>query len=427
MEHIHIDRVTEANRPAVQAWLVEQGIAQDRVEKMRDGTLYNAYTKPAYLRAILSRTDYTAPSEPAAKVSRIPGSFSGAVNRGKLAASIRLLGSPRQDYPAPSEPSPAVLEAIRALPPLAAPASPRQDIEPSNGADKDTAGQLADIIRQMVNHGPINEQRVIQLIAEHAPRGETTTKERLIVVREQERIELPEEPRHETFPTVLSAVGANIPVMLVGPAGAGKTTLGKQISAALALHFSHTGAIDTRYALSGYEDAYGKYVGTPFRERYEHGGMFLFDECDASDPSALLWCNTAIANGVCAFPDKEVDRHPDFRLIAACNTYGRGADRVYVGRNQLDGATLDRFVVIEFDYDERLERTVFGDTTWTTRVQKVRAAVAQLKLRHVVSPRATLYGAALLAAGLPQTQVEHMTLWKGLEADQIAKVNSHAN
>jgi hypothetical protein len=42
-------------------------------------------------------------------------------------------------------------------------------------------------------------------------------------------------------------------------------------------------------------------------------------------------------------------------VCAAANTYGTGADALYVGRNQLDAATLDRFYVVEMDYDRKLE------------------------------------------------------------------------
>jgi cobaltochelatase CobS len=38
------------------------------------------------------------------------------------------------------------------------------------------------------------------------------------------------------------------------------------------------------------------------------------------------------------------------------NTFGTGADRQYVGRNQLDESTLDRFRIgqIERDYDSEI-------------------------------------------------------------------------
>lgn len=371
--------ITDSNRSHIKAWLVSQGIDATRVESMRDATLYKAYAKPAYLRAILSRGDYN-------------------VNVAKPVAP-RPLEAPAPVIYAPQEPAPRVAVA------------------------GDAPTQLAALIASIAG-GAVDEARVIDLIHQHAPRPDERVIERLIIDRQGERIELPDDIRHEKFEETLACVMSNIPVMLVGPAGAGKTTLGKQISVALGLSFSHTGAVSSRYELSGFVDAHGNYQRTAFRDAFEHGGVFLFDEIDGSDSGALLWCNTAIANGECAFPDGSIHRHADFRLIAAANTFGRGADRVYVGRNQLDGASLDRFAVIDFDYDEKMERAIFGDNDWTLRVQKIRRAIVELKLRHVVSPRATDYGKRLLQAGITQDRVEQMAIFKGLKADDIAKINN---
>ncbi|MCH7728630.1 MAG: hypothetical protein IH991_19420, partial [Planctomycetes bacterium] len=72
----------------------------------------------------------------------------------------------------------------------------------------------------------------------------------------------------------------------------------------------------------------------------------------------LVVVNAALANGHLRLPDgTTVDRHADFVCAAAANTFGTGADRQYVGRNQLDAATLDRFAAcrLAFDYDVDLE------------------------------------------------------------------------
>ena len=92
------------------------------------------------------------------------------------------------------------------------------------------------------------------------------------------------------------------------------------------------------------DSAQGTIVSTEFRKAYENGGLFLFDEIDASMPGAILAFNAALANNFMDFPDKKVPRHKDFYCIAAANTFGSGADRQYVGRNQLDAASLDRFI-----------------------------------------------------------------------------------
>lgn len=227
---------------------------------------------------------------------------------------------------------------------------------------------------------------------------------------------------HKALPTILTAVVAGTSPFLVGPAGSGKTTLAEQIATALGLKFYMASRVTSEYKLVGFVDANGKTVRTQFREAYEHGGIFLFDEVDASDPDALTAFNAALAGQLADFPDGMVRRHADFAALAAGNTFGRGADRQYVGRNQLDAATLDRFQTFEIDYDEELERQLAGDAVWCTYVQKVRAAIEHEKVRHVVSPRASISGAKLLAAGIDRAVVEQACVWKGMDAAQMTRV-----
>ena len=185
---------------------------------------------------------------------------------------------------------------------------------------------------------------------------------------------------HPQLDTVLKAIACGN-VSLIGPAGSGKTTLAKQVATALDLSFYFNGAIDSEYKLSGYKDATGTYHTTAFREAFEKGGVYLFDEIDASGPRALLAFNAALANGNESFPDRQVEKHKDFRCIAAANTYGRGANRVYVGRNQLDGATLDRFITVDMDYDPLFEFKISANANWTSRVQAYREACKAVRCK----------------------------------------------
>jgi len=320
----------------------------------------------------------------------------------------------------------AGLLPVPTIEPAPEPPSPPEPPPATKSGLKTAAERIAEALAAI--EPALNEERVIELIRTHAPVPETITHERIVVVRQAERVELADKPRHAVFPDVLAAIGCGLNVYLVGPAGCGKTELASQVAEALGLRFGHTGAVGTRYDLSGYNDAQGNYcANTEFPEFYERGGLFLFDEIDGSIPNAVLFANTALANGHCAFPHRTIAKHADFRCIAAANTYGNGADLQYVGRNPLDAASKDRFVVIPMDYDEKLECALYGDTDWLARVHTVRQAVAQLRLRHVISMRAIAQGTALLSAGLSQESVEQYTLWRGLEADQVAKIEHSIN
>lgn len=230
------------------------------------------------------------------------------------------------------------------------------------------------------------------------------------------------ETAHPKLPTLVTMLATGVWPFCVGPAGSGKTTAAQQCATVLKRKFYMEARVTSEYKLLGYMDATGKYVRTQFREAYEKGGVFLLDEVDASDPDALTSFNAALENGSCPFPDKLIAMHKDFVCIAAGNTYGRGADRQYVGRNQLDAATLDRFAIVEMDYDNDFELKIAGNPEWTRYVQRVRAAVEAEKVRHIVSPRASIKGARLLAAGMTQQDVEEALVWKGLDSANRGRV-----
>lgn len=233
--------------------------------------------------------------------------------------------------------------------------------------------------------------------------------------------------RHYRTDLVLRVAALNHPIMLVGPAGCGKTTIGEHTAVALDLPFYITGTVNDTHELLGYRDGFGKYQPTPFRSAFEHGGVWIADEIDAWSAPALLCANSALANGFCGFPDRELPiyRHPDFRMIATANTYGAGADRVYVGRNELDAASLDRFATIDVDYDLDLERIFAGiNDAWLEHVWNIRKQVEDKKIRHVVSSRAIGMGSAALNAGIEWNIVNSLYLFKGMSASDRKKIEA---
>lgn len=338
---------------------------------------------------------------------------------------------------------------VEGLPGIEPATEPKREPEPmqathSTPATTATQDDLA-ILRRLLSSG-VTEERVMELIQSNGGRPAHVTIDLTApgVTLSGDSI------MHHKFPLLAAAVAARVNVMLVGPAGSGKTTAAVKAAQALGLPFYGTGAINSEYKLTGFIDAQGRIVNTAFRQAFEHGGVFLFDEIDASLPGALLAFNAALANDWMDFPDANVKRHADFRVIAGANTFGTGADRQYVGRNQLDAASLDRYAVIDWGYDEALEASLLGlpapkgapvpasilpreeeevrglAARWIERVRTVRGAVADLKVRHVVSPRATLNGVKLMAAGWTWNDCEEAVIWKGLDADTKAKVAAKA-
>lgn len=239
--------------------------------------------------------------------------------------------------------------------------------------------------------------------------------------------------QHNQFENLLKVVNAGQPVLMVGPAGTGKTHGAELVAEALDLKFHSisVGSQTSKSDLQGYMDGGGTYRGTQFREAYEKGGIFLLDEADAGNSNVLILLNAALSNGYMAFPDGMIHVHKDFRMIATANTYGHGANRQYVGRNQLDAATLDRFVVINWDIDDTVEENMAGNgkdaKRWLAVVRAVRKrAIEELDMRVVISPRATLRGALLLNIGMPFDDVLRIALIGNIPAGEKDALESLA-
>ena len=227
--------------------------------------------------------------------------------------------------------------------------------------------------------------------------------------------------QHDKFETVLKFVANDEPVFLTGPAGSGKNVLCKQVAEALGLKFYFTNAVTQEYKLTGFTDAMGNYQPTQFYKAFTEGGVFMLDEMDASIPEVLVILNAAIANRYFDFPAPigYVEAHPDFRVIATGNTVGQGADYEYVGRNQLDAASLDRFALVRIDYSEAIENSVAcGDTELAQFCREFRNAAQKAGQQVIVSYRAIGRLAKMLQI-LNIDEALETCLVKGLEKDDL--------
>lgn len=219
---------------------------------------------------------------------------------------------------------------------------------------------------------------------------------------------------HKVFPKVLQLASQRKPVFLAGPSGSGKTHLAGQLAEALGAR--KYGAISCSVGMSeshlqGWLLPLGKngqftYVPTDFVDIIEHGGVYLIDEMDNSDENMLVMLNMLLANGTMPLPQRTenpvIKMHDDTVIIAAGNTYGNGADAQYVGRNQLDAATMDRFRtgMVVMDYDKDVERGLalpeVCEWGWG-----IRAAIYKHGIRRIMSTR-TLRDVSHMAKAYPK-------------------------
>lgn len=224
---------------------------------------------------------------------------------------------------------------------------------------------------------------------------------------------------HNKFEEILKIIQRGVPLMLTGPAGAGKNHTLEQVAEALDLDFYFTNAVTQEYKLTGFIDANGVYQETQFYKAFKDGGLFFLDEIDASCPEALITLNSAIANGYFDFPNGKVEANKNFRVACAGNTYGTGADMVYVGRNALDGATLDRFVTINFDYDKDIEHQLAYDDELYNFIVALRKAIKDASLRYIVSMRATINATKLLEIGIDKSEILKNVIIKNMQIDDL--------
>lgn len=227
------------------------------------------------------------------------------------------------------------------------------------------------------------------------------------------------------MPLVLEILAARMHPLLIGPTGSGKTYLAEQCAKALGVRFFPMHALSQEYQLTGYTVGQ-EYVRTAFREGFENGGLVLLDEIDGYWPQPALALNAGLSNGYNSFPDnpEPIFRHSDNYIIGAANTWGHGADREYVGRNQLDTATLRRFVPVEIDYDERVERALGGEhEEWVTLVHNVRRRCRELGIRHYVTTDEIVRGRILIERGnLDFRQIAHLLLKRDMDDTNWARV-----
>lgn len=245
------------------------------------------------------------------------------------------------------------------------------------------------------------------------------------IIKDREALPPVEGLTHPEFPTMIQSLIAGEHVFLKGPASSGKTTAARQAADVLAKVFKRedyplkaTGAVSDAYALLGFKNATGEYQRTAFRDAIEHGLPFLFDEIDGSAEDAVLVINS-LDNGFIAFPDREIPVHPHFRLIAGGNTDGSGATMEFPGRRRMDGAFRDRFVIIDWQIDPRIEEYLSqGNTQWLAAVRAIRDYVAKQEILDVVATaRATRRGPLLLAQGMSREKILEITCKRGALVD----------
>jgi MoxR-like ATPase len=321
-------------------------------------------------------------------------------------------------------------------------------------APTDKAAQLAELIASMTapQQATLDPEQVRKIVLQEL----NNQAPKLIEIKTDTTRREVSGVQHPLYEKVLRLVAGGVNVMLTGAAGSGKTHLAEQVATALgrtygAIHCT-SGASESQ--LMGWllpsDGGKFEYQAAPFVDLYENGNsLFLFDEIDAADPNFLLVANGALANGHLHIAQRRQNptakRGENVGIMATANTFGSGADMIYAGRNQLDGATLDRWYMVQIDYMANFEAAIMGAElaevkTWKPAsddsaktaadlitlhewIKNLREKATAAKLRRIVSTRSFIKAKQAREAGIPVSEIK-ADLLAGWSRDELAKVGA---
>ena len=190
---------------------------------------------------------------------------------------------------------------------------------------------------------------------------------------------------HEKFDDILKLILEGQSPYMYGPSGCGKTfMIDHQIAKLLGLNVVTNGYVLYEQDIIGYTNsATGNYVPSNFYRAYKFGNLIFFDELDNGIANATVVLNRFLGenNKEYIFPDgKLINKHPNFRIIAAGNTKGNGRTEAYNTRSKLDESVLQRLVTVEVGYDNRIEKEILKDyPKWYEFATSFRSAIEHIR------------------------------------------------
>jgi energy-coupling factor transporter ATP-binding protein EcfA2 len=248
-------------------------------------------------------------------------------------------------------------------------------------------------------------------------------------------------PQFERIVNYLSARGPNgyqANILLVGPAGCGKSTLINQVGKALnteTLILAGSGGVTEGDIVGKTLPVDGgafKYQPSRFVELFERGNATIgLDEVFGFDPNCALSLNMPLSNGAMYVQQRVanpmVKRGENVNFIGTDNTYGTGADPLYVGRNAGDAATNDRWLVLTVDYDKRIEESIGAagglSQAEMAGIWEMRDRCRESRIRRFIGTRAFQKAAIMKQCGDSWRQIRD-TLVEGWTKDEKAKVGA---
>jgi cobaltochelatase CobS len=270
----------------------------------------------------------------------------------------------------------------------------------------------------MLSGGQQIDEAQVEAIVDRRLKAQKPLKVEVISATATKRVE----KAHVNFADAIAVLGLGNNIALIGEAGSGKSFGAIQMAQALDLDYvveSCHGKMQSFDLVGAISPTTGNYISTKLRDAYENGKVLILDEFDRSNTETTIALNGILAGDSYGFPDGMVAKHKDFKVIACQNTFGTGTSKTYASAKPMDGSTRTRFVPIEWDIDNKLEKAICGDTEVTRAVQQIRKNAAKLGYDQVlITPRQAIAGNQMVdSLGWSVEKAIQFTCLNGLAAD----------
>ena len=168
---------------------------------------------------------------------------------------------------------------------------------------------------------------------------------------------------------------------LYGPSGGGKSMAVSLIADLLELSMTNIGYINEEYQVTGSEPFLNNFTPSMIHKTFKYGGLSFADEIDNGNARATVILNPFLRKTTTeyTFSNRErVKRHPNFRLIAAGNTDGRGSSKNHSTREGIEESVFQRLKPkVYIGYDENIEKNILKDFPyWYNFILAFRNALA---------------------------------------------------
>lgn len=216
---------------------------------------------------------------------------------------------------------------------------------------------------------------------------------------------------------VILALELNIPCMIWGHKGSGKSELAEQVCARTnrpAIRIQHTVNTEESHILGQWTVKGGETVFElgPLPVAMQRGMTYVADEYDFGSPSVLSVYQSVLEGKALVIKEAPADMrvitpHKNFRFLATGNTNGSGDDTgLYQGTMMQNSANYDRFgIVIHKQYmDRKAESQILQNHCRLTKADAdkmvefaslVRQAYDGAKMGDTISPRTLIFASKI--------------------------------